>query len=127
MALLATSGTESALAANDYWSEGAFQAAEAAVQVGVNGLAVGTAGQVVDVTQIGDQFQYRSGARGDTSAQPPQLMETIPAAGYAIADGSGYGSSGYVFLVYRVNGTGNGPRNTQREVEVQVLLGPAPE
>jgi hypothetical protein len=126
-ALLGTSETESAIAANDYWAEGAFQAAEAAVQLAVDELSGGNTGQVVPLTTIGDRFAYRSGGMADTAPQPPQLVDTAPATGYAIAEGAGYGSSGYAMMVFEVNGTGTGPRNTQREVEVQVLIGPVPE
>ena len=125
--LLATSATESAIAANDYWSEGAFQAAEAAVQVAVDAMDFGSTDQVVAETEIGDMYAFRSGGRGDTAPQPPQLIGTVAAAGYAHAESSGYDSSGYAFMLFRVNGTGTGPRNTTREVEVRVQLGPIPE
>ena len=125
--LLWTSETESAIAANDYWSEGAFQAAEAAVQVAVDGLDAVNSSQVVALESIGDQFQYRSGGRADSEPQPPQFVDKVVAPGYAIADGSGYRSSGYANVVYQVNGTGMGPRNTEREIEVQVEIGPVQE
>lgn len=125
--LLATSTTESTIAANDYWSEGAFQAAEAAVQVAIDGLDVDTTDDVVAVTEIGQKYAFRSGGRGDSDPQPPQFVGSMAAAGYAHAEGSGYSSSGYAFMVYRVNGTGTGPRNTVREVEVRVQIGPIPE
>ena len=125
--LLGTSETESAIAVNDYWSEGAFQAAEAAVHVAVDGLDAVNSNQVVDVQPIGDLFQYRSGGRADSEPQPPQFVDTVAAPGYAVADGSGYSSSGYARAVYQINGTGMGPRNTEREVEVQVEIGPVQE
>ena len=122
--LLGTSETESEIAANDYWAEGAFQAAEAAVQVAVDGLDAANVTQVVDVQPIGDLFEYRSGGRAAADPQPPQFVDTVAAPGYAISEGSGYVSSGYAHAVYQVNGTGTGPRNTEREVEVQVEIGP---
>ena len=122
--LLATSETENAIAANDQWSEGAFQAADAAVQVSIDGLDIGTTNQVVEETEIGDVFAFRSGGRDDTEAQPPNLVGEIPEAGYAVGTSTGYSSSGYVFQIYQIQGTGTGPRNTEREVEVQVELGP---
>ena len=68
--LLGTSETESEIAANDYWAEGAFQAAEAAVQVAVDGLDAANVTQVVDVQPIGDLFEYRSGGRAAGTNQP---------------------------------------------------------
>ena len=57
-------------------------------------------------------------------AQAPALVGTIPGTGYAVGSSTGYNPSGYVFQVYQVNGTGMGPRNAVREVEVQVEIGP---
>jgi hypothetical protein len=124
VALLATSETESAIAANDQWAEGAFQAADAAVQVSIDRLDVGSTDQTVEATALGEVFAYRSGGRDDTEAQPPNLVAELPEAGYAVGTTTGYNSSGYVFQVYEIQGTGTGPRNTEREVEVQVELGP---
>ena len=125
--LLGTSETETVIAANDYWSEGAFQAADAAVHAAVDGLDAVNQDQVVELRSIGDLFQFRSGGREDGEPQPPQFVSKVVARGYAIADGSGYRSSGYARVVYQVNGTGMGPRNSVREVEVQVEIGPVQE
>jgi hypothetical protein len=124
VALLSMSETESVIAANDQWSEGAFQAAEAAVQVSLDQLAVGSTDGVVDETELGQWFSFRSGGRDADDPQPPQLIGVTPAAGYTMGSETGYGGSSYYFLIYQINGTGTGPRNTQREVEVQVELGP---
>ncbi|MCP3982305.1 MAG: hypothetical protein GY716_23630 [bacterium] len=123
-ALLATSDTETLIAANDQWSEGAFQAADAAVQVAVDQLDVDNTTAVVSETTIGDVFVFKSGGRDDSSPQPPELMGTAPAAGYTVAQSTGYNNEGYSFAVYRISGTGTGPRNTEREVEVEVVIGP---
>ena len=63
---------------------------------------------------------------GSGAAYPhgPYLVGEIPEAGYAVGTSTGYSSSGYVFQIYQIQGTGIGPRNTEREVEVQVELGP---
>jgi len=124
--LLAVSETENEIAANDQWSEGAFGAAEAAVQVALDQLTRDeeSADEVVDVTGIGDSYSYRSGGRNDAEPQPPELVGTTPATGYSYGSTTGYTSSGYVFRIYQINGTGNGPRNARREVEVQVEIGP---
>ena len=127
VSLMATSETEMVIAANDHWSEGAFQAAEAAVQVTVDQLDVNNQSVVVNETEIGDSFVFRSGKREDTSAQPPAVLGVEPGSGYSVAESTGYAPSGYGFGIFQVNGTGNGPRNTEREVEVLVRLGPIAE
>ena len=126
VALLGMSDTENLIAANDQWSEGAFQAAEGAVQVAVDQLSreAGADDLVVAVTELGDRYTYRSGERDDTEPQPPEFVGTTTSPGFAVSQSTGYNSSGYVFEIYQINGTGNGPRNTTREVEVQVELGP---
>jgi hypothetical protein len=125
--LLATSETELSIAANDHWSEGAFQAAEAAVQVSIDQLDIGATNLVVNDTQIGEMFSFRSGGREDDAPQPPQLVGLAPAAGYTVDSSSSYDSTSYVFEIYRIQGTGTGPRNTTREVEVRVEMGPVAE
>jgi hypothetical protein len=129
MTLLATATMESTIAANDRWSEGAFYAAEAAVQTAVDALArdPASASDPVPTTQLGDHYTYRSGSRDDAAAEPPQLLGTTSAEGYSLGTGTGYNASGFVFQIYQVNGTGTGPRNAQREVEVQVAVGPVPQ
>lgn len=122
--LLALSETESLIAANDQWSEGAFQAAEAAVHVAIDQLGVGATSQVVPETAISGDFDFRSGGRTDSSPQPPEFRSITSQAGFSLAAGTGYNSAGYQFQIYRINGTGTGPRNAQREVEVEVELGP---
>jgi hypothetical protein len=125
-ALLALSETERAIAKNDQWSEGAFQAAESAVQVAVDQLPmdpIGTQPPVPD-TSLGDSYVFRSGGRDDTTPQPPEMVGELPATGYSVSEGTPYNPDGYVLRVYEVHGTGSGPKNAEREVEVQVEVGP---
>ena len=124
MGLVAMSETELLIAHNDQLSEAAFQAADAAVQHGIDGLTVGSTNAVVPNTGIGDGFVFRSGGRDDNSPQPPELIGSVRAPGYSAGTGTGYNYSGYQFRVFAVSGTGTGPRNAQHEVEVQILLGP---
>jgi hypothetical protein len=126
-ALLGMSEAESQIAANDQWSEAAFQAADAAVQVGLDQLSVANTGLTVPETTISGNIVYRSGGRDDTTPQAPVFQTTTTASGYSLAASTGYNSGGYAFRIYRVNGTGTGPRNTAREVEVEVALGPFEE
>jgi Tfp pilus assembly protein PilX len=122
--LLTVSEDESQVAVNDQWSEGAFYAAEAAVQESIDGLSETGGVDPVELTEIGDGFTYRSGSRDDNAAQPPELVGTVNRSGYAVGSTTGYNSSTYVFNVYQINGTGMGPRNAEREVEVEVEIGP---
>jgi Tfp pilus assembly protein PilX len=123
--LLATATVESKIEANDRWSEGAFYAAESAVQSSIDLLMQGPASAaVVASTPLGQDYTYRTGRRADTSAQPPTLIGTVNAPNYSTGSSTGYGMSGFVFQIYQVNGTGLGPRNSQREIEVQVEIGP---
>lgn len=126
VAFLTLSNTESFVASNTLWSEGAFYAAEAGVQAGIDQLSpnVTAATQAVPVTTIGTNYQYRSGRRTDTTPQPIQFLRSGTSPGYSIEAGTGYNPSGYVFYVFQINSTGNGPRNALREIEVQAELGP---
>lgn len=121
--LLSVSEDEAAVAVNDQWSEGAFYAAEAAVQQSLDGMSDVSSSAAIDVTPIGDGFTYRTGGR-DTAAAAPTLTGTVSRSGYAVGTTTGYNSSTYVFNLYKINGTGMGPRNAEREVEVEVEVGP---
>lgn len=126
-ALLATSESEAVIASNDEWSEGAFYAAEAAVQVAIDQLSGDPASNVTEVvpeSDIGEQFTYRSGGRDDAEPQPPAYVGAVHGTGYSIGAGTGYNTSEYIFDIYQINGTGTGPRNAIREVEVQAQYGP---
>jgi hypothetical protein len=129
VALLSLSGTESNIAYNQLWTEGAFAAAESGVQTGLNQLSANTATSTaaIPVTAIGTgiyTYQFRSGRRADAGPQPLQFRGTRVESGYSIAIGTGYNPSGYVFNSYQINSTGSGPKNAQREVEALVEYGP---
>jgi Tfp pilus assembly protein PilX len=125
--LLTFSGMESGIASNGLWAEGAFNAAEAGVQKGMDQLSAvpTTSIQTIPVTTIGGSYSYRSGRRTDTAAQPLQFISTKNEAGYSLEMGTGYNNAGYIFYIYQINATGSGPLNAQREVEVQAEYGPA--
>jgi hypothetical protein len=114
------------IATNDEWAEGAFYAAEAAVQVAIDQLGADPSSntEVVALTDLDGSFSYRSGGRDDTDPQPPAYVGDTHASGYSIGTGTGYNTSEYVFDLYRINGTGEGPRNARREIEIQVQYGP---
>jgi hypothetical protein len=120
------SNTESYVAYNALWQEGAFYAAEAGVQSGLDQLSpnVTTSTAAIASTAIGGSYNYRTGRRTDASAQPIQFIRSTVASGYSVETGTGYNPAGYSFYVYQINVTGTGPRNSQREVEVQAEYGP---
>jgi Tfp pilus assembly protein PilX len=124
--LLATATVESTISVNERWSEGAFYAAEAAVQASIDQIAQGTTDQPVDLTELGDGYTFRSGGRDATDPEPPLLVGTVAAEGYSLGESSGYSgtSVNWVFEIYQINGTGMGPQNATREIEVQVAVGP---
>ena len=124
--ILTLSLTEHGMASNGVWAEGAFAAAEAGVNVGVNQLSPNTAASVQPVpsTGIGGSYAYRSGRRADAGAQPQQFVNSRTEPGYNVAIGTGYNPSGYAFNTYQITATGTGPRNAAREVEVRAEYGP---
>lgn len=129
VALLTLSGTEHNIAYNALWFEGAFAAADAGVQTGLSQLSANATTSIaaIPVTAIGTgtyTYQFRSGHRTDPGPEPLVFMGTRVATGYSLAIGTGYNPSGYAFYSYRINATGSGPHNAQREVEVLAEYGP---
>jgi len=125
-ALLTASDLETHIAANDRWAEAAFFAAEAGVETAIDKIGTDqvVSQEAVPVTSIGDGFSFRSGRRTDTTAQPITFVGSTTASGFSLGAGTGYSGAGYVYETYQINATGTGPRDTQREVEVQVEYGP---
>ena len=125
-ALFTMAETEGVIAVNDVWSEGSFYAAEAAVQEAVDQITDDrtTLELVVDPSPIGDTYTYRSGGRDDAAPQPPQFVNMVQRSGFALGSGTGYNPQNFNFAIYRINGTGSGPRSSVREVEVQIEYGP---
>lgn len=127
--LLTMSGSETFVSYRTVYREGAFYAAEGGIHMGLDQLSANTATstQPIPLTNIGGNYTYRSGKRGDTGPQPLVFVGTRPGTGYSIAAGTGYNPAGYVFYNYQMNVTGTGPRNAQREVEALAAYGPVPE
>ena len=125
-ALFGMAETEGLIAVNDVWSEGAFYAAEAAVQQAVDQVTQDPASLelVVGPSPIGGDYRYRSGGRADAAPQPPQFVDTVQRPGFNLGSGTGYNPQSFDFAVYRFNGTGSGPKSSVREVEAQVEFGP---
>jgi hypothetical protein len=136
IALLTLSGTESNIAYNGLLAEGAFNAAEAGIQRGLNQLSANTATAIQQIPSAGTwlnigtgtyTYQFRSGHRADADPQPLLFRGERVEAGYSLAVGTGYNPSGYAFHSYQINATGSGPRNAQREIEVLAEYGPLPQ
>ena len=131
--LLTLSGTETNIAQNAVWTEGAFAAAESGIQTGLNQLSANAGTSITPIPPAGTAvpigagiytYQFRSGRRADAGPQPLQFRGTRVEAGYSIAIGTGYNPSGYAFHSYQINATGSGPRNAQREIETLAEYGP---
>jgi beta-glucanase (GH16 family) len=126
---LGISVTEHNIAYNAVYSEGAFTAAEAAVQTGVAQLSANTttSAQAIPVTAFATDYNYRSGRRTDATPQPLEFSGKRVEPGYNLARGTGYNPAGYTFHSYRIPVTGAGPRSAQRELEAMAEFGPVPE
>ena len=128
--LLTLSGTEHTVAYNAIWSEGAFAAAEAGIQRGLNQLSANPTTSIRPIPQsgssltIGSGYAYRSGKKTDSTPQQLRFKGSRVEPGYSIAIGTGYNPSGYVFQSYLINATGTGPRSSQRELEILAEYGP---
>ena len=85
MALLAISGDETGISANEAWSERAFYAAEACVQSAVDQIGPDPVAslQPIAETTISQGYTFRSGKRSDTSAQPVRFLLDAQAPGAA--------------------------------------------
>jgi hypothetical protein len=131
MAIMTLSVTEHSMAYNAVWGEGAFAAAEAGINAGINQLSANStsATQAISCNPSlfacsASSYSYRSGGKSDTSPQPLKFVKSRIEPGYSIAIGTGYNPAGYAFNAYQINATGTGPRNAVREIEVQAEYGP---
>jgi Tfp pilus assembly protein PilX len=136
--LLMMSLTENTIASNDLSTEGAFHAAEAGLNVGLDQLGTDTVASTaaIPVTGIGPLcpptlqpcYSYRSGKRTDAGPTTQTFVGTTQMAGYSLGLGTGYNNpTGYVFYVYQINATGTGPRGAVREIQSQAAYGPVPK
>jgi hypothetical protein len=116
MVMLRMSTSETDIAYNTVWAEGAFYAAEAAVAVGIDQLGPTLVADVaMAAAPLGPDYNRMGNVQFLGATQQP---------GYALGSGPNYGSSGFYFNQYRIAGTGTGPRNAQRQLEIQATFGP---
>ena len=129
-ALLAISSTENNIAYNAVWSEGAFSAAEAGLQTAVSQLSANqtTSTPAVPVTNIGSgsyTYQFRTGTVTDGAPMASTYVGMRYEGGYGAAKSTDYNSTGSSYFVsYRINATGAGPRNAQRQIQTLAEYGP---
>ena len=135
MAIMTMSVTEHSMAYNMVWGEGAFAAAEAGINAGINQLSANTTNAVNPIPSlnnkatIGGSYEYYSGRKSDAGGQPLQFVTSRSEPGYSVAIGTGYNPSGYVFNSFQINATGQtsgflANKNAVREIEVQAEYGP---
>jgi Tfp pilus assembly protein PilX len=130
--LLTLSGTEQTIAYNSVWDEGAFDAAEAGMNIAISQLSANqdNSQAMVPKTDI-DTGTYTYTFWGGTSADSaspkgPRFKETLTKPGYSASyTGKVYGGAGsYVFDSYEINATGSGPRNSRRQLQTLAEYGP---
>jgi Tfp pilus assembly protein PilX len=127
LTLLSVALTESTVAMNSRWSQGALLAAEAGLNQAIQQLSpntVAAAAAAIPVTPIGTIYRYRSGRRTDATPQPLTLQGQVVVAGNSLDQGTAYNPNGQVYLEYQINVTGIGPMNATRELEARVQIGP---
>ena len=135
MAIMTMSVTEHSMAYNMVWGEGAFAAAEAGINAGINQLSANTTNALNPIPSlnnkatIGGSYQYWSGGKSTSGGQPLKFVTSRTEPGYSVAIGTGYNPSGYVFNSYQINATGQtaltlANKNAVREIEVQAEYGP---
>ena len=102
-------------------AEGAFFAADAAVNVALDMIGPDAPSCATARTQLDGGFAYQ------VLNTPPNrscFAGTQHEAGYSIGTGTGYNSAGYVFYTFAFTGVGTGPRSAQRTIDVRATYGP---
>src|SRR3989304_8724956 len=80
MAMMTLSVTEHSMAYNAVWGEGAFAAAEAGINIGINQLSANTTTATKQIPDtgpsviIGTSYAYRSGGKSDPGPQPLKFV-----------------------------------------------------
>jgi hypothetical protein len=117
MIMLRMSTSETDIAYNTVWAEGAFYAAEAAIAVGIDQLGPTLVADVpMAATQLGPDYTRMGNVQFLGATQQP---------GFALSSGPTYSNpAGFYFNQYRIAGTGTGPRSAQRQLEIQATFGP---
>lgn len=112
--LVRMSSIEGDIAYNAMWSEGSFFAADAAINVGLDLVTPTLPATTISAQTLGN-FTYQGSVQFSGTTQQP---------GYSLGSGTGYNPAGFVFYTFSVTGSGNGPRNAQRQIDAQAAYGP---
>jgi hypothetical protein len=117
--LVRMSSTEGDIAYSAMWAEGSFHAADAAINFGLDQLSPASSNPTATALSPAPPAL---GAFTPTGTI--QFSGTTRQAGYSIGSGTGYNPGGFAFYTYALVGTGTGPRNAQRTLDVVASYGP---
>jgi len=118
MIMLRMSASETDIAYNTVWAEGSFYAAEAGIAIGFDQLGPTLTSDVaVAAAPVGNDY---------TRTTNLQFLGPTQGPNYSLGSGlPTYSNPGsFYFNQYRIAGTGTGPRNAQRQLEIQATFGP---
>jgi hypothetical protein len=119
--LLRVVSIERDVAGSSVSAEASFFAADAAINVALDTIGPDVHSCATGRTPIGGGYTYQ------VVSTPPNtscFAGTERLAGYSVASGTGYNTSGYVFYTYAFTGVGTGPRSAQRTIDARAVYGP---
>lgn len=102
-------------------AEASFFAADAAINVALDTIGPDVHSCASARTPIGGGYTYQV---VNTPPHTSCFAGTQRVAGYSVASGTGYNTSGYVFYTYAFTGLGTGPRSAQRTIDARAVYGP---
>ena len=102
-------------------AEASFFAADAAINVALDTIGPDVHSCATSRTPIGGGYTYQV---VNTPPNTSCFAGTERVAGYSVASGTGYNTSGYVFYTYAFTGVGTGPRSAQRTIDARAVYGP---
>jgi len=109
---ITTTNFETNISGNERLKTGAFYAAEAGIQVGINQIPDTNPIQKTELKE--DSYYWSGGANDEASSKSPTSLGLHPKAGF---------DSSWAFKRFQLNSTGRFS-GTTKEIEVQVSYGP---
>lgn len=119
--LLRVVSIERDVAVSSVSAEASFFAADAAINVALDTIGPDMHSCASARTPIGGGYTYQV---VNTPPHTSCFAGTQRVAGYSVASGTGYNTSGYVFYTYAFTGLGTGPRSAQRTIDARAVYGP---
>jgi len=119
--LLRVVSIERDVAVSSVSAEASFFAADAAINVALDTIDPDVHSCATSRTPIGGGYTYQV---VNTPPNTSCFAGTERVAGYSVASGTGYNTSGYVFYTYAFTGVGTGPRSAQRTIDARAVYGP---